>query len=173
MRTVPSPPIGLIALVLLGHAAIAAQDTPDLSGTWVLESTVPPAAGVPRAITFTPSIVRTDVRGEPVKPFVKELTVTRVASDGARSETYQLGVVSGRVGGSSRTARAAQTRQVQWEDQALVIETGGTTSATRGAESSERREVWSLDSRQRLRGTISTRSAVGAWETVIALYRHQ
>lgn len=174
--TSPSVALTVAAVVLAIHPHAVAQDAPDLSGTWVLESTAAPQAGVPRAITFSPSVALTNALGEPITPFVREMTITRVSDEGLRSETYRVGVVGGRVGGVALgDAPVPRSRwRVQWEDRALVIETGTASgSSADPREWPERREVWALDQRRRLRGTISTRHGADGWHTVIAQYRRQ
>lgn len=58
-----------IVMASLG-AALAAQDKPDFSGSWTLESGSP-GADIPRTLSVSQSLVRTNVRGEPVRPFFK------------------------------------------------------------------------------------------------------
>lgn len=67
----------LILAVSAGAPRLAAQDKPDLSGRWVLESRPPPGSDVPRALSVRQRLVRTTVRGDPINPFFEDLTVTR------------------------------------------------------------------------------------------------
>ena len=82
-------------VVILVAAPLLVQGTPDLSGRWVLEERSPRAPDVPRVISVSQSIARTNVRGETMKPFVKELTVARELDDGSRSDMYRVGTVGG------------------------------------------------------------------------------
>jgi hypothetical protein len=161
-------------MVSLG-ARLAAQDKPDFSGSWILESGAR-GADIPRTLSVSQSLVRTNVRAEPMKPFFKDIAVTRVLTSGTRSDTYQIGVeggtVSGRADGSVNAPRTHH--RVAWEEQALVIESGSYTGqALESGDWTERREVWSLDSGVRLRLAITTRSSVDAPRTVILMYRRQ
>jgi hypothetical protein len=164
-------------VVLVGVATqLAAQDKPDFSGSWVLESGAPSAGDIPQGLSVSQSLARTNVRGEPMKPFFKDITVTRAFESGTRSETYQIGVEGGigsfRADGSSNGPRIHH--RVVWEEQALIIERGSYTGPTpESGEWTERREVWLLDSGGRLRLAITTRSSVADSRTVILVYRRQ
>lgn len=166
-----------LVIVLMWLAApLAAQDKPDFSGSWVLESIAQAAEDIPRALSVSQSIVRTNVRGDAMTPFFKDITVTRALDSGTRSETFQIGVaggtVSGRADGSANRPRTHH--RVEWEEQALIIESGRYTGPTpESGEWTERREVWSLDSGGRLRLSITTRSSVAAARSVILAYRRQ
>jgi len=157
-------------------ARLAAQDTPDFSGHWVLESASQSAADIPQTLSVSQSLVRTNVRGEPMKPFFKEITVARGLQNGTRSETHQIGVegglVSGRADGTVDALRLHH--RVVWEAQTLVIENGSYTGPTpESGEWTERREVWSLDPGGQLRLAIATRSSVDPARTVTLVYRRQ
>lgn len=97
------------AVVSLSVRPATAQDRPDFSGSWVLESGSP-GPDVPQALSVSQSLVRANVRGEPMTPFFKDITITRSLPGGTRSETYQIGVeggtVSGRAAGSVDRSRA-------------------------------------------------------------------
>ena len=73
-----------VALVVLASTTSAAQDKPDFSGHWILETPAPSGADVPRALTIRQSLVRTNVRGEPVGgseiDMVKEKTQEAIAA---------------------------------------------------------------------------------------------
>lgn len=60
-------------LLLLATTATFVQDKPDFSGRWVLVATGQRPADVPRAMTVRQVLSRTNVRGEPVTPFFKEI----------------------------------------------------------------------------------------------------
>lgn len=109
-----------------------------------------------------------------MQPFFKDITVTRVLAGSTRSETYQIGGMGGSV--SSRTDGGFTGQRthfrVAWEEQALVIESGSYTGPVpQSGDWAERREVWSLDSRVRLRLVITVRSSVDAPKTVMLVFR--
>jgi hypothetical protein len=87
----------LTALLLYPLVQLAAQDKPDFSGSWVLESGAQVAADIPQMLSVIQTLVRTNVRGEPMSPFYKDISVTRVLESGRRSEIYHIGVVGGTV----------------------------------------------------------------------------
>jgi hypothetical protein len=160
----------VLVMVSLG-ALLAAQGKPDFSGTWILESG-PPGEDVPQTLSVTQSLVRTNVRGEPMERFFKDISITRALASGTRSNMYLIGVEGGTVSGNVNDPRTHY--RVVWEDQTLVIESGSYTGPTPETENwAELREVWSLDSGARLRLAMTTRSSVAAPRTVIMLYRRQ
>jgi hypothetical protein len=176
LHTVP----WLIVVAVSAVVPLLAQDTPDFSGHWALESPSPSAADIPRALSVTMSLVRTNVRGEPMNPFFKDITVARESANGTSSETYQIGVVGGAVGGTvggrgnGRSDFPSSHHRVVWEKQILVIETGSYTGPTpESGQWAERREAWSLDPDERLRLAITSHSSGSASSTVILVYRRQ
>ena len=174
MQSISTTMCFVVVMALLGVRPTA-QDKPDFSGSWTLESG-PPGADIPQTLSVRQSIVRTNVRGEPMKPFFSDITVTRSLPSGTRSETYSIGVeggtVSGQVGGN--VDRPRTHHRVAWEEQALVVETGSYTGpAPETGDWAERREVWSLDSGGRLHLAISARSSVDAPTTVMLVYRRR
>jgi hypothetical protein len=163
----------LIVVAVSVVVPLVAQDTPDFSGHWVLESS-PSAADIPRALSVTMSLVRTNVRGEPMNPFFKDITVVRELANGTSSETYQIGVVGGSLGGSVDGDFPSRHYRVVWEKQVLVIETGNYTGPTpESGQWAERREAWSLDPEGRLRLAFTSRSSGSASSTVTLVYRRQ
>jgi hypothetical protein len=173
LHTVP----WFIVMAVSVVARLTAQDTPDFSGDWILESAPQSAADIPKALSVRQSLVRTNVRGEPVKPFFKDMTVAREIANGTRSETYRIGIAGGTVPGLRADGSADGPRthhRVEWEERRLVIENGSYTGPTReSGQWAERREVWSLDPGGRLRLAITTRSSVGAPSTLTLVYRRQ
>ena len=97
-----------MVMIVLPGARLAAQDKPDFSGSWTLESR---SSGpeIPQTLLVSQSITRTDVRGEPTKPFFKDITVTRALASGTHSDTYEIGVMGGTVFWSSRWKRQQST----------------------------------------------------------------
>src|SRR5262245_65143851 len=106
-----------IAVLLVGlSSSLAAQDKPDFSGRWVLESPSQPTTDIPRVMTIRQVLTRTNVFGQPMKPFFKEIAVD--------DETYPIGVVAGRGGSTGPEHRLT----VEWDGNSLVFES---TSYTR------------------------------------------
>jgi hypothetical protein len=168
----------LVVLAVSIATQVAAQDKPDFSGHWVLESGSQSAADVPEALEVSQSLVRTNVYGQPMPPFFKDITVVRAFENGARSETYQIGVEGGTVSGGT-AERADQPRSqyhyhVAWESETLVMEFGSYTGpAPESGQWTERREEWLLDPGGRLRVAITTRSSSAASSTVTQVYRRR
>jgi hypothetical protein len=160
-----------VAVMVSRTAHLAAQEKPDFSGSWILESGAS-GTDIPHALLVSQSLVRTNVRGEPMQPFFKDITVTRVLASSTRSETYQIGVVGGSV---SVGFIGQQTHhRVAWEERALVIESGSYTGPVpESGDWAERREVWSLDSGVRLRLAITVRSSLDAPKMVMLVYRKE
>jgi hypothetical protein len=164
-----------LILVMLAAVGLAAQDKPDFSGRWVLAGSEPSGPDIPRALSVRQSLVRTNVRGEPMNPFFKDIAVDREFESGTRSETYQIGVVGGFVSGLSARGGPDGPRghqRVNWEGNALVFEGGSYTGEIpETGVWAERRERWSLETDGRLRVTISTRSSSDVSRTVMLIYR--
>jgi hypothetical protein len=164
------------ALVLIIVLAAAAQDAPDFSGRWLLVSSEPSTQDAPRALVVQQARVRANVRGEPMKPFFKSITIEREFPGTTRSETRAIGVIGGFVSGVVGTGEPGGPRThhaVKWDGNALVFEGGsysGEAAATRVW--AERREVWSFDPDGRLRITTTTRGSTDvAGTTVTLIYR--
>jgi hypothetical protein len=164
--------------ILLVHAALVlgAQEKPDFSGRWVLAEPERPGPEVPRALSVRQSLVRTNVRGEPMTPYFKDIAVERDFGTVTRSATYAIGVAGGSVSGVVGHNKPAGLRghhSVKWDGGALVFEIGDYTGEMPGTgEWSERREVWSLDSAGRLRVSITTRGSLDAsGTTTVSIYR--
>jgi len=137
-----------IAALTLGANFGFAQDKPDFSGSWTLASG-PSDVDVPQALSIRQLLVRTNVRGEPMTPFFSDITITRTLSTGTSSETFPIGVRRGSVtGGVIGVTPAVVTRthsHVDWQEQALVIESGSYTGPVpQTGDWSERHEVLSL-----------------------------
>lgn len=165
-----------VVMIVLRGAGLAAQDKPDFSGSWTLESTLS-GAEIPKTLAVTQTIVRTNVRGEPTtEPFFKAITVTRALASGTGSDTYEIGMVGGTVSGLGNGVvnRSRTYQRVVWEEQALVVESGTHTGPVpQSGVWAERREIWTLDSSVRLRLTITTRTSVDAPSTIVLVYRRQ
>jgi hypothetical protein len=170
----------LIVVAVFAVVPLLAQDTPDFSGHWALESASSSTADIPRALSVTMSLVRTNVRGEPMNPAFKDITVARELANGTSAETYQIGVEAGSVGGTAggregrRSDVPTRRHRVVWEKATLIIETGSYTGPTReSGQWAERREAWSLDPDGRLRVAITSRGAGTASSTVRLVYRRE
>jgi hypothetical protein len=157
-----------LVVVLLTSIAtpLAAQDKPDVSGSWILESAQQPGGDVPNALTVSQSM----------NGSFKDIAITRTLANGARSDTYLIGVGGGTLSGvrhwNDPVSRAHFN--VEWQEQTLLIESGSyTRSAPETGEWAERREAWSLDSEGRLRVAIATRSSADVSTAAMLLYRRQ
>lgn len=162
-----------LILLLLAASHALAQDKPDFSGRWTL---VEPARSdeIARVLVVRQTIVRTNVRGEPMPPFFKDIAIEREFASGRRSGTHAIGILSGSVSGTPAGPAGPRTHYaVRWDANALVFEYGTYSGETREAGVwSQRRDVWSLDPDGRLRVTITTRgSADLAGTTTIHTYR--
>jgi hypothetical protein len=159
------------ALVLCGVRQTA-QELPDFSGSWVLESTAP-GVDVAQTLFVRQLVTRTNVWGEPIAPFFSHITVTRALATGSETETYHIGVEGGTVSGivAGGTEPALRThRRVVLEGQKLILESG---SDRGGSGWTDRREVWSLESDARLHLEITTRTSQDAARTILLEYRRQ
>lgn len=158
--------------VLLAAVVSAAQDQPDFSGEWVLES-APASADAPSALAVVQRRMTTNVRGEPVPPFFREITISRIGAATSRTETFLIGVVGGSTPDPKATDAPRMGFSVAWEGQSLVFErntyTGPIASPVTSATT---REAWSVDAGGRLRTTIMSRSGDAA-TTIVSLYRRK
>lgn len=177
---VAGTPACALAWLLLQAAAPAAQDKPDLTGRWVIESPPDAAPEVALALTVTRSIARPNVTGGPMPPSFTDLTVDRQLASGIRSDTYQIGVSGGVVGGVDRNGRGTgpngrspETRfSVRWDGNRLVIETDRYSGPTReSGPYTEHAEVWRLDEGGRLVITLTDRGSGVAPTTRTLTYR--
>jgi len=168
--------VRLAALSLSATVAVAllsAQDAPDFSGTWALESAPVGETDVPQTMSVSQMLVTRNVRDEPMRPFFKEVTITRVIAKDARSETHQIDVVDGSISGRIGGAEGPRTQhRVVWEGQSLVFELGTYPGSSPGTGTwTSRREVWSFDPAGRLRVVVNTRGALDEPKTVVLIYR--
>jgi hypothetical protein len=165
----------VVVLIVLAGSSLPAQDGPDFTGRWILESPSQPAPDNPRALSVRQSLVSTNVRGEPMRPFFKDITIERQFESSTRSETHQIGVVGGEVpglGSDGKTDGPRHHHAVRWDANALVFESGSYTGQSpETGVWTERSEVWSLDSDGRLHVVITARSSVDAPRTVALVYR--
>ena len=164
-------PLLAIALSMRVGVFVQAQDGIDFTGRWILDSPSPASAEAPRALSVRQSLATTNVWGEPMRPFFKDITIEREVEGSTRAETYQIGVVGGVVGGVGTGGRHYA---VKWEANVLVFETGSYTGQTpETGVWTESREAWSLDSDGRLHVVITTRGFNDAPRTVAVVYQRQ
>lgn len=156
----------LLLLLPLVASQLGAQDKPDFSGMWILEDAEPRVQDVSRTLTVTQLVARTNAFGAPMTPFFRDLTIERQFDSGVRSDTYQIGVVGGVVGGvpegqTDRDNPQAQSRwSVRWVNDRLYIETGRYSGPTREyGPYTEHTEVWWLDPQSRLQVIVSDRQS--------------
>jgi hypothetical protein len=157
----------VLLLAAISRAALSAQGKPDFSGSWVLESG-PIGVDNPRVLSVRQTLTSTTIRGEPMAPFFRDITITRVTAAGSHSETRLIGVFSESVslGGPIKVPRTRHS--ATWSEQSLVFDHG-----TYSGEWTSRREVWSLDADRRLRVEIVARSSVDVPKMAVLLFRRQ
>jgi hypothetical protein len=80
--------VGALALVVISTS----QDKPDFTGDWLLESASESAREIPQALTIRQSLIATNVFGEPINPFFKDIMVERKFESRAYTETLLIGV---------------------------------------------------------------------------------
>jgi hypothetical protein len=131
------------SILFVGVAtAVAAQDKPDFSGQWELVATEPSSAGAASRLTVWQPITRANVFGAPMKPAFLELSVERTFADRTTTDTHQIGIQGGMVGGGGFQTRFS----VRWEDNRLVMATASYFgSGAQSSMTSERNEVWELN----------------------------
>ena len=148
----------------------------DFTGRWILESPSQPDPGIPTVLSVRQSLASTNVRGEPMQPFFKDITIERQFETGTRSETHEIGVIGGTVpglGADGMTVGPRHHHAVSWDANDLVFASGSYTGANpENGDWTERREVWTLDPDGRLHVVITTRSAAGP-RTVSSVYRRR
>jgi hypothetical protein len=167
-------PMWLIAFLTTATMSIAAQEKPDFSGHWVLTSPHQSDADVPVALSVRRTLVRTTARGEPMKPFFRDITIERRFRTSTSSETRVIGVLGGTVSGRRADATSGGDtthHSLTWEGNALVFESGSHTGRDRQTGVwTERREVWALDTDGRLRVEITTRGSDQASRAIALMY---
>ena len=92
-------PLWVAVLTVLMGSSLPAQNGPDFTGRWILESPSQPAPDTPRALSVRQALVKTNIRGEPMTPFFKDITIERQFESTTLSETHQIGVEGGVVPG--------------------------------------------------------------------------
>ena len=166
--------------VLLIAPKSGAQDKPDFSGHWALADPSVSGPTIAQELTVQMLIVRESVRGDPITPFFKTMTVERRLPSGVHSDSYQIGIEGGMVGGVVGGAgpgrqSPSQTRfSITWNGDRLVMENGSYSGPTReSGPYTEHDEVWSLDSQGRLLLTVTERASGVEPRTTQLTYRRQ
>jgi hypothetical protein len=164
-----------LALAALWICTAATQDHTDFSGRWVLESPLPAATDVPRALSVRQSVTTTNVRGEPMKPFFSDISIEKTFDASARTEVHRIGVLGGTVGGvPGNPAERTEYFAVTWDGDALVFEHRSRSGSDRATLVwTQRREVWSLDATGRLHVAVTTQDPVSGSRRVEFGYRRQ
>ena len=162
-------------LIVFTTVGIAAQDKPDFSGRWVLATPQQSDTDTPLVLSVRQTVVRTTVRGDPMEPFFRDITIEREFETGTRSETHLIGVQGGTVSGVRADGSPTGPRThhaVKWDGNALVFESGSYTGQHPETGTwAERREIWSFEADGRLRMAIINRSSVDAPRAVTLHYR--
>jgi hypothetical protein len=164
-----------IALIMLATVGVAAQDKPDFSGRWILTTPQQSDTDTPLALSVRQTLVRTTVRGNPMEPFFRDITIERQFETGTQSATHLIGVQGGVVPGLRADGSAngpTAHHAVRWDRNALVFESGSYTGQRpETGVWAERREVWSLNPEERLTVVITKRSSGDARREITAVYR--
>jgi hypothetical protein len=148
------------------------QDKPDFSGRWILQSASESGPDVPKALSVRLSVTRTTARGEPMRPWYSAITIGRQLPGGTHSESRDIGIEGGHVGGvraDGRPSGSFTRYKVVWEARVLIFEeeTGDAGSWT------GRREVWSMDPDGRLHVVLTTRGADRPARSLTLAYRRE
>ena len=153
-----------------------AASRPDFSGEWVLESASPSSPSVPRTLSVRQFQLEKSARGGSTSVSFPSITIERTLETGPVTETHQIGIIGGTVGGIVRDGRQGgpfTSHAVRWDGDALVFENESHTERIEPTTWSERREVWSLDGAGRLRIVISSRSSDGSAGLQTVRYRRR
>jgi hypothetical protein len=125
------------------------QSQPDFSGRWILQDPQQAAPDIATRLTISQPLTRTNAFGAPMPPSFLHITVERQFEGATRSESYDIGVISGSVrGGPGGAQRTESSTSVRWEGSRLHFSTEGYLD--RSTPDTQRDEVWWLDSSGRL-----------------------
>ena len=174
---------GALAVVLLYGAPSGTSDDqspaasrPDFSGEWVLESASPSSPDIPRTLSVRQFQLEKSARGGSTTVSFPSITIERNLETGPATESHQIGIIGGTVGGIGRDGRQSgpfTSHAVTWDGDALAFENESHTERVEPTTWSERREVWSVDEGGRLRIVISNRSSDGSAGLQTLLYRRR
>lgn len=154
----------------------APAPTPDFSGEWVLDTASPSVIDVPRTLSVRQFQLEKSGRGDSTRVTFPSITIERRLDTGPVTETHQIGIIGGTVGGIGRDGRqsgSSTSYAIKWEGNALVFETESHTERVDPATWSERYEVWSLDEAGRLAIVITNRSSDDPARRVTLHYRRR
>ena len=168
------------ALSVLLAAGGQTPEQPDFSGRWVLVAPDAAPSDLPRVLVVQQRLKRTDVRGNPMKPFWDLLTVEGDdLRNGVRSGVHYFGV-SGSVGGGVVPGgppgpRPRTEESVRWDEDKLVITSGSWLEREKGTRESleQHTEVWSLNARGQLVISVSDRKGDGESTTRNVTFRKE
>ena len=174
---------GALAVALLHGAPSGASDhqslaasRPDFSGEWVLESASPSSPDNPRTLSVRRFQLGKSTRDGSARVTFPSITIERTLETDPVTETHQIGIIGGTVGGIGREGRQSgpfTSHAVKWDGDALVFENESHTERVEPTTWSERREVWSMDEGGRLRIVTSNRSSDGSAGLQTLLYRRR
>ena len=151
---------------------IAPASRSDFSGDWVLESASQAPADVPRTLSVRQFQLAKRSSDGSTKVTLTSIAIERTLETGSVSETHQIGIRGGTVGGIGKDGRSPSTSYgVNWDGNALVFENESHSERVDPATWNERREVWSLDETGRLQIVITNRGWDGPARRLTLLYR--
>ena len=172
---------GGLAVALMCGAPSGASDRqspaaprPDFSGEWLLEGASPSSSDVPRTLSVRQFQLEKRMGGGSTTVSLPSITIERTLETGPVTETHQIGIRGGTVGGIGKDGRStapSTSYEVKWDGDALVFENVSHSERVDPATWSERREVWSLDEAGRLQIVITNRSWYGPARRLTLLYR--
>jgi hypothetical protein len=114
------------------------------------------------------SLLRDEIRD------LDSLPLSLSLETGPLTETHQIGIRGGTVGGIGKDGQSPSTSTsygVNWDGNALVFENESHSERVDPATWNERREVWSLDETGRLQIVITNRGWDGPARRLTLLYR--
>ena len=157
------------------RAAPQRPTEPDFSGRWALVTADGTPTDIPVALIVHQTIQRTNIRGEPMPPYFKELIVEREYKTWRRVDRYQIGLAGGSISGSVRGEPISSTTDsVVWRGRVLEIRHGQYSgSAAESGTYSEHGEDWSLDGKNGLIVVTTDRGSETGTRRSTATYRRQ
>ena len=159
--------LGLSILPIAFVVTLFAQEKPDFSGRWVLSPSAVVDRDVPQSLTVKQVVARTNV--------FEDITIVREFADHARTDTYQIGIVGGTIGGVSRLLGrpVTETRfSVQWDANRLVFKTSSDSEVPgQTQQHSEHTEIWQLAGDGTLIMAVTDRSSSVEPASKVLTYR--
>lgn len=161
------------AVVRSFSSSLQAQDLPGLSGQWALVQQPNSSLEVPLTLTVTEETQRS-ADGRIARNVI---TIVRRYETGSRSDTYELGILGGRVGGlPARDPDAIFTVQ---QTHRIAVLRGGALVIDEGFHDGpvpekgqwlERQETWTLVGSAELQVTIDIRSRDSERQNIVLKY---